>query len=118
MKTEFADVSETRKNEWGQCINFDGPECGPVREYFVGNAAYWVDEFHLDGLSLDATQQIFDDSNEHVLLAISRKVRERAGKRSAYLVAENETLELVAKLASMMKEPRRIGAAAVENRIG
>ena len=36
----------------------------PVREFVVTNAAYWADEFHLDGLRLDATQQIFDSSPE------------------------------------------------------
>ncbi len=53
------------KNEWGQAINFDGKNAGPVREFFVANAGYWIDEFHLDGLRLDATQQIFDASREH-----------------------------------------------------
>ena len=48
-------------------INFDGENAGPVREFFVANAAYWIDEFHLDGLRLDATQQIFDASPEHIL---------------------------------------------------
>ena len=47
-------------NEWGEAINFDGPDAGPVREFFLANAGYWIDEYHLDGLRLDATQQIFD----------------------------------------------------------
>ena len=38
-----------------------------MREYFVGNAGYWIDEFHFDGLRLDATQEIYDDSREHVI---------------------------------------------------
>lgn len=46
--------------EWGEAINFDGADCGPVREFFVANAGYWVEEFHLDGLRLDATQNIYD----------------------------------------------------------
>ena len=50
------------ENEWGDAINFDGADAGPVREFFVANAGYWIDEFHLDGLRLDATQQIFDAS--------------------------------------------------------
>ena len=55
------------ENEWGEAINFDGEHAGPVREFFVANAGYWIDEFHLDGLRLDATQQIFDASHDHIL---------------------------------------------------
>jgi maltooligosyltrehalose trehalohydrolase len=85
--------SEKYKNEWGEALNYDGPDSAPVREFMIANAGYWIDEFHLDGLRLDATQQIFDDSKEHLLLAISRRVREMAGRRETYLVAENETQE-------------------------
>ena len=77
-------------NEWGEAINFDGEGAGPVREFFVANAGYWIEEFHLDGLRLDATQQIFDASPEHILLAIGRRVREAAGGRATIVVAENE----------------------------
>jgi len=77
-------------NEWGDAINFDGPGSAPVREFFVSNAGYWIDEFHLDGLRLDATQQIFDASPEHVVTAIGRRAREAAGRRQIFLVAENE----------------------------
>ena len=66
-------------NEWGESLNFDGPDAAPVREYFIENAAYWIDEFHLDGLRLDATQQIFDASPEHVLVTIGQRVRKAAG---------------------------------------
>ena len=66
------------KTDWGEAINFDGADAGPVREFFVANAGYWIDEFHLDGLRLDATQHIFDDSPDHVLAAIGRRVREAA----------------------------------------
>jgi len=82
--------TDRHKNEWGEAINFDAQNSEPVREFFVSNAAYWIDEFHLDGLRLDATHQIFDSSPEHVLAVMARKVREAGGKRSTYLVAENE----------------------------
>jgi maltooligosyltrehalose trehalohydrolase len=82
--------SSTYANEWGDAINFDGPDAGPVREFFVANARYWIDEFHFDGLRLDATQQIFDKSDEHILTAIGRQARAAAGRRSILLVAENE----------------------------
>jgi maltooligosyltrehalose trehalohydrolase len=78
------------ENEWGDAINFDGADAGPVREFFIANAGYWIDEYHLDGLRLDATQQIFDSSPQNVMAAIGDRVRERAGKRRTIIVAENE----------------------------
>jgi maltooligosyltrehalose trehalohydrolase len=80
-------------NDWGEAINFDGEDAGPVRELFLANAGYWIEEFHLDGLRLDATQDVKDASEDHILAAVGRRVREAAGKRSVYLVAENEPQE-------------------------
>ena len=77
-------------NEWGQAINYDGEGSGPVREFVLANAAYWIEEYHLDGLRLDATQQIHDASPEHILAAVGRRVRAAAGGRATLLVAENE----------------------------
>jgi maltooligosyltrehalose trehalohydrolase len=89
---EFAPAyfTDRYKNEWGEAINFDGDDAGPVREFFVANAGYWIDEYHLDGFRLDATQQIFDKSPEHILGALGRRVRQAAGGRSTLLVVENE----------------------------
>ncbi|HET6282923.1 MAG TPA: malto-oligosyltrehalose trehalohydrolase, partial [Polyangia bacterium] len=78
------------QNEWGQAINFDGVDAGPVREFFVENAGYWIEEFHFDGLRLDATQSIHDASSEHVLAAITRRVRTAGRDRGTFVVAENE----------------------------
>ncbi|HSK38662.1 MAG TPA: malto-oligosyltrehalose trehalohydrolase, partial [Arenibaculum sp.] len=86
-KAYFTDRYE---NEWGKPLNFDGPDSGPVREFFITNARYWIEEFRLDGLRLDATQQIFDASPRHILAEITQAVR-RAGKgRRTYVVGENE----------------------------
>ncbi len=76
------------KNDWGRAINFEGPAA--ARSYFVENAGYWIDEYHFDGLRLDATQDIHDASREHVIKSIVRRAREAAGERTVYLVAENE----------------------------
>ena len=98
-------LSERHATEWGEGLNFDGADSGPVREFFTTNAAYWIDEFHLDGLRLDATQSIFDDSpGEHVLAAIGRSARQAAGKRGIVLVAENEPQH-----ARLVRSPRHGG---------
>jgi maltooligosyltrehalose trehalohydrolase len=81
-------------NEWGDALNFDGPCCGAVREYFSSNAAYWIDEFHLDGLRLDATQAIQDTSKVHILREIAQRARGAAADRRIVLIAENERQEV------------------------
>lgn len=78
------------ENEWGDALNFDGPGSAPVREYFIANAAYWIDEFGLDGLRLDATQAIYDRSPVHVVREIAAHARRAAGGRRVLLIAENE----------------------------
>ena len=78
------------QGEWGDPLNFDEETSAPVREYFAANGAYWIDEFHLDGLRLDATQGIHDTSPEHILAESGRRARVAAGKRSIILVAENK----------------------------
>lgn len=79
-----------RNTEWGEAINFDGPQSEPVREFFLANARYWIEEFHMDGLRLDATQSIFDSSPEHIISMIAREVRDAARGRETFIVAENE----------------------------
>jgi maltooligosyltrehalose trehalohydrolase len=78
------------KNEWGAAINFDGPESGPVREYFLSNAEYWVREYHFDGFRIDATQQIFDASEKNIIKEIVLRVRAQAGEKTVFTIAENE----------------------------
>lgn len=81
--------SSRHVTDWGEAFNFDGPDSGPVRQFFESNAAFWIDEYHLDGLRLDATHAMFDDSPEHVLSAIARAARRAAGSRAVYLLGEN-----------------------------
>jgi maltooligosyltrehalose trehalohydrolase len=77
-------------NEWGRALNFDGEGAGPVREFFTTNAAYWIDEYHLDGLRLDATQAIVDRSGSHILAEIASAARAAAAPRQIWIVCENE----------------------------
>ena len=76
------------ENDWGRAINFEGSAA--ARRFFVENAAYWIDEFHMDGLRLDATQDMHDGSSEHVLASIVRQARAAAGSRHVFIVGENE----------------------------
>src|SRR3954453_31646 len=76
-------------NEWGDAINFDGPDGAPVREFFLANRGYWIDEFHLDGFRLDATQQIFDRSPRCIVEEFATAVRDKAPGRATIIVAEN-----------------------------
>jgi maltooligosyltrehalose trehalohydrolase len=89
-------------NEWGEELAFE--ERG-ARELYIANAAYWIDEFHFDGLRLDATQAIHDASDPHILTEIARAAREAGGDRRVFLVGENEPQD-----AALLAEPTGLDA--------
>src|SRR5205085_107019 len=68
-------------NEWGQPLNFDGPHSRPVREFFLENVRYWIEDFHLDGLRLDATQSMHDSSEHHILAELVAAAHAAGGGR-------------------------------------
>ena len=76
----------TEKTPWGRALNFDGKDSRPVRDFIIGNAAYWLDEFRFDGLRLDAIHAISDHSAPHLLKEIADAVHARGG----LLIAEDE----------------------------
>jgi malto-oligosyltrehalose trehalohydrolase len=78
---------------WGAAINFDGEDCGTVREYFIHNALYWLDEYHLDGLRFDAVHAIIDTGPRHILEELAARVRAAQLPRNVHLVLENERNE-------------------------
>ncbi|HJR57965.1 MAG TPA: malto-oligosyltrehalose trehalohydrolase [Vicinamibacterales bacterium] len=65
---------------WGDAINFDGPGSPLIRRFVVENAIHWVKEYHVDGLRLDATHALIDDSPKHILQQIAETVRATAGR--------------------------------------
>lgn len=77
---------------WGEAINYDQPGCEGVRRYVVENALYWIREYHLDGLRLDAVQTIKDSSRVHILAEIQDHVQRLARKlgRRVCLIAESD----------------------------
>jgi maltooligosyltrehalose trehalohydrolase len=82
--------SQVKDSPWGQAINFDGPGSGPVREFFIHNALYWLQEFRFDGLRLDAVHAISDEGPRHVLQDLSERARTATTGRHVHLVLENE----------------------------
>lgn len=85
----FTDVYRT---PWGQAINYDGPESDGVRRFFIDNALYWLTEYHIDALRLDAIHGIFDFSAHHILQELTDAFHATAARlrRSAWVIAESD----------------------------
>jgi len=82
------------KTPWGDALNFDGPGSEVARAFVVHNALYWLEEFHLDGLRLDAVHAMPDSSTDHVLTELARAVADGPGRdRLVHLVLENNANE-------------------------
>jgi maltooligosyltrehalose trehalohydrolase len=80
------------KTPWGQAINFDGPYSNEVKKYFIENALYWLREFHIDALRLDAIHGIYDISAKPFLSHLSERVEQLSEEhgRKYYLIAESD----------------------------
>ena len=87
--------TERHETPWGAGINYDGKSeaSDVVREFFVQNALYWLDEYHIDGLRFDAVHAILDDSPKHFLDEMAERIRETFSDRHVHLVLENEANE-------------------------
>ena len=84
--------SDRYRTPWGPAINFDGPNSGPVRQYFIENALFWFEQFHIDALRLDAIHGIFDFGAFHILAELETQLQlasKRLG-RELYLIAESD----------------------------
>ena len=84
--------TDTYHTPWGEAINFDDAYSYGVRNYFIENALYWLENYHIDGLRLDAIQAIYDSSAKHILQEMAEKVDELSQKvgRKLYLIAESD----------------------------
>jgi len=83
--------TEHHQTPWGAAVNFDGPGSETVRRFFIHNAIYWLEEFHFDGLRLDAVDTIIDDSCPDILEELATAVHQRPGRaRHVHLVLEND----------------------------
>jgi 1,4-alpha-glucan branching enzyme/maltooligosyltrehalose trehalohydrolase len=81
--------TERHHTPWGAAVNFDGDNSRAVRDFFINNTLYWLEEYHFDGLRFDAVHAIIDDSSKHILTEIAETARAHAGQRNIYLVLEN-----------------------------
>ncbi|BAU48062.1 1,4-alpha-glucan branching protein [Sulfurifustis variabilis] len=83
--------TERHHTPWGAAINFDGEDARTVRDYYVHNALYWLEEYHFDGLRFDAVHAIMDDSEPDILSEIAAAVARGPGReRLVHLVLEND----------------------------
>src|SRR5207248_1090331 len=84
--------TDKHKTPWGDAINYDAAGSEGVREYAIENALYWVREYHVDGLRLDAVQTIYDDSPRHILADIQTQVQKLARElgRNVCVIAESD----------------------------
>ncbi len=84
--------TETYQTPWGDAINFDDAYSYGARNYFIENALYWLENYHIDGLRLDAIQAIYDSSAKHILQEMAQRVEEFSQQvgRKFYLIAESD----------------------------
>jgi malto-oligosyltrehalose trehalohydrolase len=94
---------------WGAAINFDGEHAQPVRDFFVHNALFWLEEYHFDGLRLDAVHAVIDESERHVVMDIAHAMR-RLDRPNVHLVLEND-----ANIASFLDRDQDSHATAQWN---
>ncbi|HLJ29448.1 MAG TPA: malto-oligosyltrehalose trehalohydrolase [Candidatus Angelobacter sp.] len=95
---------------WGDAVNYDHEGCEGVRSYIIENALYWIREYHMDGLRLDAVQTIHDESNPHILVEIAQNVREWAQELGRHICVIAETDENDEKLV----RPRSAGGFGLD----
>ena len=93
--------TERHQTPWGAAINFDGPRRAAVRDFFMDNALYWLEEFHFDGLRFDAVHAIVDDSDAaYPRRARGRRARGPRRDRHVHLVLENGATRRAASCAT------------------
>ncbi|TCR68275.1 malto-oligosyltrehalose trehalohydrolase [Bosea sp. BK604] len=85
--------TERHQTLWGAGINYDGETSATVREYFINNALYWLEEYHFDGLRFDAVHAIADDSEKHIIAELAERIRASFPQRHVHLVLENNANE-------------------------
>jgi maltooligosyltrehalose trehalohydrolase len=101
--------SDRHHTLWGAAIDFEGPRSRIVRQFFIDNALYWLEEYHFDGLRFDAVHAILDDSAPDIIDEIGDTVRRKIPGREIHLVLENERNE-ARRLTRHNSQPQRFTA--------
>jgi len=106
----FGPYLKTGRNTWGELVNLDGPGSPAVRRFILDNALMWLDEFHVDGLRLDAVHALQDETRPHLLAELSRDVDALATHlgRPLTLIAESDLNDPV------MITPREAGGHGLD----
>ena len=91
---------------WGNAINFDDESSGVVRQFFIHNALYWLEEYHFDGLRLDAVHAIVDDSDPSFLRELAAAVHGLQTGRAVHLVLENDRNDAALLARDVARRPR------------
>jgi maltooligosyltrehalose trehalohydrolase len=86
--------TDRHKTLWGDALNYDGPNSRFVRAYAVENACHWLREYHVDGLRLDATDAIEDESPTHVIAELTARARAEVAPRRVVVIAEDARSEV------------------------
>ncbi|MBS1188594.1 MAG: malto-oligosyltrehalose trehalohydrolase [Rhodocyclaceae bacterium] len=105
--------TERHKTPWGPAIDFEGPGSRPVRDFFLHNALYWIEEYHLDGLRLDAVHAMVDASAPDIIEEIAAALRRADPGRPIHLVLENDRNQ--ARYLERDREGRAVRATAQWN---
>ena len=84
--------SDAYRTPWGDAVNFDEAGSSEVRDFFIENALYWFEHYHVDGLRLDAVHAMFDRSATHFLAELSQRVEHLSARlgRTLFLIAESD----------------------------
>ncbi|MEO8249816.1 MAG: DUF3459 domain-containing protein, partial [Burkholderiales bacterium] len=83
--------NESVPTPWGSAMNFDGPQNRTVRDFFIHNALYWIEEFHMDGLRCDAVHAMHDKTEPHFIDELDQAVRAGPGReRHVHIILEND----------------------------
>jgi maltooligosyltrehalose trehalohydrolase len=96
--------SDRHRSPWGAAVNLDGAGADQVREFFIENALHWLHEYHMDGLRLDATHGLIDESPRHFVQELAERVRASLPSRHVLLFAEDDR-----NSATIIRPPREGG---------
>lgn len=101
--------SKKHRTPWGEALDFDSKNSGPVREMVIENALFWLKNYHFDGFRFDAIQMIRDDSDRHILKEIIATCRKEFCEKKLLFIAEDD------RNLSTVTDPQGLGFDMVWN---